>query len=147
MSQRELFYHLRDINKVAEIIVKELKDIKILLLFGELGAGKTTLTKHIIKTLGGDSDEVTSPTFNLQHIYNTKYHRIYHFDLYRIKSLEELFNLGIEEALNNGLLIFEWGELVEKYFNYNYLRLDLKFCKGIDKRKILLTNKNYNKNF
>ncbi|MSO13580.1 tRNA threonylcarbamoyladenosine biosynthesis protein TsaE [Rickettsiales endosymbiont of Trichoplax sp. H2] len=62
MSQKELFYHLKDINKVAEMIVQELKGTKVLLLFGDLGAGKTTLTKHIIKTLGGDSNEVTSPT-------------------------------------------------------------------------------------
>lgn len=140
MNQKEVLYHLEDINDVAKMVVQELKNRRILLLFGDLGAGKTTLTRHIIKILGGDSTEVTSPTFNLQHIYNTKNHKVYHFDLYRIKSLEELFNLGVDEALTDGLLIFEWGELVEKYFNCEYLRLDIKFCKDSDKRKILLTS-------
>ena len=135
MNQKEFYYTLQNINDIAKIIAKELKSIKILLLFGELGAGKTTLTKHIIKILGGDYNEVTSPTFNLQHVYNTKNHTVYHFDLYRINSLEELFNLGVDEALNNGLLIFEWGEIAKKYFNCSYLRLDISFCKNNDRRK------------
>ena len=135
-------YNLQNINDIAKIVIRELESIKILLLFGDLGAGKTTLVKHIVKILGGDYNEVTSPTFNLQHVYNTKNQKIYHFDLYRINSLEELYNLGVDEALNNGLLIFEWGEIAKRYFNCGYLKLDINFCENDNKRKILFTYKN-----
>ncbi len=85
---------------------------KLILLRGDLGAGKTTLTKGI--ALGFDAaeaDEVTSPTFTLVHEYRGPQVTIYHLDLYRIDTERELATLGLEEmCADNAIVLIEWGE-------------------------------------
>ena len=139
MNQKKIIYNLSDIDIVADQIAKELIKIKILLLKGDLGVGKTTLTKHIVKNLGSSYNEVTSPTFNLVHRYNTKKQQIWHFDLYRIKSSDELLNLGIEDALQHGIAIIEWGEIAKKYLASQYLQVHIIFTANIKTRKMILT--------
>lgn len=96
----------------------------IVLLQGDLGAGKTVFVKGIVKTLGGNKDLVTSPTFTIVNDYQTKNGTIYHFDLYRIKSEEELYNIGIEEYLYSDAISFvEWPERAPDLFG--------KTCKKI----------------
>jgi tRNA threonylcarbamoyladenosine biosynthesis protein TsaE len=86
----------------------------ILLLQGELGAGKTTLTKAIVHgALGIDTDEVTSPTFAYLNIYSTPTKVFYHFDLYRIKSEDDFLSLGFDEYFQaGGICCFEWPERI-----------------------------------
>jgi len=86
---------------------------RILLLTGELGAGKTTLVKALCKGLGSD-DEISSPTFSLVNEYrDASDEPIYHIDLYRLTSLDEALGMGIEEYLNSGAWCFiEWPELI-----------------------------------
>jgi tRNA threonylcarbamoyladenosine biosynthesis protein TsaE len=94
-----------------EILEKEVDRSIIIFLEGELGAGKTTFTKGILKGL--DYDEVvTSPTYNLVQIHETKNYRVFHFDLYRISEPIELEEIGINEYLNEAksLSIFEWAK-------------------------------------
>lgn len=97
-------------QKIAPIIKANLKH-NILLLKGNLGAGKTTFSQYLVKELGSD-DEVSSPTYSIVNEYNSPKGKIYHFDLYRLKSIEEAFDFGIEEYLENGFLsIIEWPEI------------------------------------
>lgn len=98
-------------QKVVDAILKS--EAKTILLTGNLGAGKTTLTQFLVKTLGSPST-VTSPTFSLVNVYERSLGPIYHMDLYRLESYDELFNAGIEEYFfeNNAICIVEWPELI-----------------------------------
>ena len=138
MNKKVINYTLDEVKKVSNEIAAMLIKRNILLLYGDLGAGKTTLTKSIVESLGGDPKNVTSPTFNLVHIYDTKKFKIWHFDLYRIKSEKELFNIGIEDAMTDGVLIIEWGEIAENLFSKNYLKVHIEFTDDEYKRRMLL---------
>jgi tRNA threonylcarbamoyladenosine biosynthesis protein TsaE len=138
MNKKVINYTLDEAKKVSNEIAAMLIKRNILLLYGDLGAGKTTLTKSIVESLGGDPKNVTSPTFNLVHIYDTKKFKIWHFDLYRIKSEKELFNIGIEDAMTDGVLIIEWGEIAENLFSKNYLKAHIEFTDDEYKRRLLL---------
>jgi tRNA threonylcarbamoyladenosine biosynthesis protein TsaE len=97
---------LESIDSVAREIIKLLPDSAILLLDGDLASGKTTLVKSLAKAKGV-TDEVTSPTFSLQHLYGDL---IFHYDLYRVE-FDELVALGIvDEFEKKGLHIIEWVE-------------------------------------
>ena len=85
----------------------------LVLLTGELGSGKTTLTKGIVAGLGAAAeDEVTSPTFTIVHEYEGKKVRLFHLDLYRLETERELLTLGLEEMVEqpDALVVVEWGE-------------------------------------
>ena len=138
MNKKVIDYTLDEVKKVSNEIAPMLIKRNVLLLYGDLGAGKTTLTKSIVESLGGDPKNVTSPTFNLVHIYDTKKFKIWHFDLYRIKSEKELFNIGIEDAMTDGVLIIEWGEITENLFSRNYLKAHIEFIDDEYKRRLLL---------
>lgn len=108
----EIIYKLADIEDVAKQLIKNTKT-KTWLLHGNMGVGKTTLIKAIVKHLGS-TDEVSSPTFSIVNEYELVNDKIYHFDLYRIKDLEEIYNFGIEDYLDAGhYVIIEWPELIE----------------------------------
>ncbi|WP_312091043.1 tRNA (adenosine(37)-N6)-threonylcarbamoyltransferase complex ATPase subunit type 1 TsaE [Chryseobacterium sp.] len=101
-----------DWQKVADSILPEFKN-NILLLKGNLGAGKTTFTQFLLKNLGSE-DEVSSPTYSIVNEYNSPRGKIFHFDLYRLKNIEEVYDIGIEEYLDNSYLcIIEWPEVYE----------------------------------
>jgi tRNA threonylcarbamoyladenosine biosynthesis protein TsaE len=85
----------------------------IITFSGDLGSGKTFICREIIKTLCGNDTQVTSPTFNLLQIYTTSKFTIYHFDLYRLKCLDEIYELGIEDALLGNVCLIEWPEIIE----------------------------------
>ena len=100
-------------ERIAEIL---LPAPKLVVLRGEVGAGKTTLVKGIAAALGAASEEdVTSPTFTLVHEYVGPKVRVYHLDLYRLETERELATLGIDEmaAQPDALVLVEWGERFE----------------------------------
>lgn len=102
--------NLEDWEETADAILQNIKH-NILLLEGNLGAGKTTFTQFLLKKLGS-SDEVTSPTYALVNEYRTPRGKVFHFDLYRINSVEEIFDIGMDEYLENSFLcIIEWPEI------------------------------------
>jgi tRNA threonylcarbamoyladenosine biosynthesis protein TsaE len=91
---------------------------KLVLLRGELGAGKTTLVKGIAEAFGAASqDDVTSPTFTLVHEYRGPKVSLYHIDLYRIETERELDTLGLEDLYNDAqsVLLIEWGEKFPRF--------------------------------
>lgn len=113
-------HQIDDWQKVVDSILPELKN-NILLLKGNLGAGKTTFTQFLLKNLGSE-DEVNSPTYSIVNEYSSPKGKIYHFDLYRLKNIEEVYDIGIEEYLDNAFLcIIEWPEVYEdELYGLNY---------------------------
>lgn len=101
---------LEDWETVVAAILPQLKQ-SVLTLKGNLGAGKTTFTQYLLKSLGS-KDEVNSPTYSIVNEYDTPKGKVFHFDLYRLKNLEEVYDIGIEEYLENAYLsIIEWPEV------------------------------------
>ena len=113
-------YSLNEIQKVADKVAKEVNS-DIILISGEVGAGKTTLIKEMLKTLKVN-DNVNSPTFSIINEYlNDDNNIIYHIDLYRIKNIDELHSIGFFEYLESDNLCFiEWGDIIEKHIKDRY---------------------------
>ncbi|WP_226064895.1 tRNA (adenosine(37)-N6)-threonylcarbamoyltransferase complex ATPase subunit type 1 TsaE [Kaistella polysaccharea] len=104
---------VEDWQKVIDAILPELK-YNILLLKGNLGAGKTTFTQFFLKNLGS-TDEVSSPTYAIVNEYDSPKGNVFHFDLYRLKNATEVEDIGIDEYLYNAYLcIIEWPEVYEE---------------------------------
>ncbi len=102
-----------DTNALGVSIAQLLKKGDILALVGDLGTGKTTITKAIAKGLG-ISEDITSPTFNIVKEYLGTSLPLYHFDVYRVHDPEELFNIGIDDYFyGEGVCIIEWANLIE----------------------------------
>ena len=122
----EIRYQLSGLETVAKQLLNNLKT-KTLLFYGEMGVGKTTLIKALVKELGV-IEEVSSPTFSIVNEYELKDDKIFHFDLYRIRSLEEAYNFGIEDYLDAGHWVFiEWPELIETILDgtFDEIKLEL----------------------
>jgi tRNA threonylcarbamoyladenosine biosynthesis protein TsaE len=98
-------------NLFAEKLSKKFGKGDILALKGNLGVGKTTFSKAFINSILETKENVTSPTFNLIQTYSAKNFDIWHIDLYRLKNIDELFHLGIEDAFNESLILIEWPEI------------------------------------
>ena len=112
-------YTLSQLDEVAKQIIAESKS-KVLLFYGEMGNGKTTLIKALCKALGV-SDPVTSPTFSIVNEYlGTQNTLLYHFDCYRIEEEEEILDIGFDQYLENGDWIFiEWPQKIENLLPTN----------------------------
>ncbi len=102
-------------NEAARSLGKTLAGGSVIALVGHLGAGKTHFTKGLVSGLGGNSEEVTSPTFSLVNEYRGSKLSIYHFDFYRMETAEEVLGIGWEEYLDDGgaVVIVEWADKFE----------------------------------
>ena len=107
--------NLAHINEAAKQFVAAMGDNTIFAFYGHMGAGKTTFIKAICEELGV-KDVITSPTFAIVNEYTTPSEEaIYHFDFYRIKKLEEVYDMGYEDYFYSGsLCLIEWPELIEE---------------------------------
>lgn len=104
---------IEDWQEVVDDIFPKLQH-NILLLKGNLGAGKTTFTQFLMKKLGSN-DEISSPTYAIVNEYDLNKGKVFHFDLYRMKNINEVYDIGIEEYLDNAYLcIIEWPEVYEE---------------------------------
>ncbi len=112
----------------------------LVLLTGELGSGKTTLTKGIVAGLhAAQEDEVTSPTFTLLHEYGSS-HNVFHGDLYRVESFHDFETLGLEDAFAKpAIVILEWSEKFPLKSAWPQLRVRLEHLGGDSRRISLLT--------
>jgi len=115
--------NIEDLKKVIECVKNS--DKNIVILSGTLGSGKTTFVKEFVKSMK-INDEVTSPTFSIQNVYEDK---VFHYDLYN-KTIEDFLCLGmLEEVEKQGYHFIEWGEELEKIlqqFGFEYLKIEIE---------------------
>lgn len=135
----EIVYNLKQIDKAVNFVLEQAK-FKTLIFKAEMGTGKTTLIKQLVKALGCE-DEVSSPTFSIVNEYESLTSTIYHFDLYRIEEETELYDFGIETYLDSDAYIFvEWPELLEPLLD-NYTEVSIYTNENQD-RVLQLKNSN-----
>jgi len=116
-------------------IAEKLEKGSILALTGDLGTGKTTLTRYIAAGLGV-SEEITSPTFTIVHEYRSGRLPLYHFDVYRIGDEEEMYELGYEEYFyGDGVTIVEWADIIEGLIPADALRIHMT-CGSTEEERI-----------
>lgn len=120
-------YTLDELPKIASKIIALAEHQKNILFYADMGAGKTTLIKEIIKQLGV-TDNVSSPTFSLVNEYLTPNNKpIYHFDFYRIENEEEALDIGVEEYFyNNAWCFIEWPQNIEHYLPENAIVVNIE---------------------
>ncbi len=129
---------VEDTEKLAQKFAAVAKPGDVLALFGTLGMGKSVFARAFIKSLTS-AEEVPSPTFTLLQTYDAKDFEIYHYDLYRLKSAEEIFELNMEEAMSCGVCLIEWPEKMGSYLPRKCLKINITPC-GTG-RKITLESK------
>jgi tRNA threonylcarbamoyl adenosine modification protein YjeE len=134
---------LNGMQKFASELANSLQVGDVICLYGDLGAGKTTLTQMLVNSLTDKHIDVTSPTFNLVHTYETKLGTIWHFDLYRLENPNDLYNLGLEDAFNNGISIIEWPQIAESILPDNIIQINISPSDN-EKRNISLKTKKVN---
>ncbi len=132
-------YSLDELNTVAKTILAKSKH-KLILFYGDMGTGKTTLIKAMAKALGV-THETSSPTFSLVNEYIGENQQIiYHFDLYRIEKTEEALDFGIEDYINtNNWIFIEWPQVIKSLLDQPYTCLYLSINSDL-KRTIEVKN-------
>uniref|UniRef100_A0A7C5YR02 tRNA threonylcarbamoyladenosine biosynthesis protein TsaE n=1 Tax=candidate division CPR3 bacterium TaxID=2268181 RepID=A0A7C5YR02_UNCC3 len=138
---------VKELEKIAKTLALSLKPKDKVVLIGPLGVGKTTFTKYLVKSLGGKEEDVTSPTFILIREYKVKsknIKRVFHIDLYRIKSKEIEEDLGLDEYLNmeDSISVIEWGEKIKEKVKKDWYVIKLNYMKN-GKRSIEIIGKNF----
>lgn len=115
------------IHEAAKEFVKGMGNGKVFAFYGKMGAGKTTFIKALCEVLGVE-DVITSPTFAIINEYTDgKGDPIYHFDFYRIKKLEEVYDMGYEDYFYSGnLCLLEWPELIEEILPENVIKVTIE---------------------
>ena len=130
MSRYQARFDLPDVASVSKLAAKIaplLKRGDVLKLEGDLGVGKTTFTRALIAALAGKEIEVPSPTFTLVQQYDLPQFTLYHFDLYRLKHSDELIEIGLEQALSEGVTVLEWPELASDFLPADCLAMRFSF--------------------
>ena len=130
-------------KEIAKKINGEIKPGDILFLYGEMGVGKTTFVKYLINDFqlkfNEQLTEVTSPTFNIMNEYKVSDIIIKHYDLYRLKSTEELDNLNLFEKINKSILLIEWPQIIKKKPN-SLIKLSFEYENDYQNRFIKFLN-------
>jgi tRNA threonylcarbamoyladenosine biosynthesis protein TsaE len=116
--------NLDNIRAAAREFIQHMGETRVFAFYGKMGAGKTTFVKAICEELGVE-DVITSPTFAIINEYEGE-ETIYHFDFYRIKKLEEVYDMGYEDYFYSGALCFiEWPELIEEILPDDAVRVSI----------------------
>ena len=139
MNNFRIEYSLANLKEVASSCIEN-TEFKCMLFYGEMGVGKTTLIKEIVKLLGS-TDEVSSPTFSIVNEYQTSKNSIFHFDFYRINDEEEVYDIGFEDYFQNPLdwQLMEWPELIPNLLPEQYTKIEISLISA-EKRRLTLTN-------
>ncbi|MDU5109591.1 MAG: tRNA (adenosine(37)-N6)-threonylcarbamoyltransferase complex ATPase subunit type 1 TsaE [Clostridium sp.] len=135
---------VKNVEETTELgfsIGKLLNSGDIVCLTGDLGTGKTHITKGIAKGLGID-DHITSPTFTIVNEYDSGRLKLYHFDVYRVSDPDEIYAIGFDDYIfSNGVSIIEWANYIEEILPSDYLHILIEkdLSNGEDYRKITIT--------
>lgn len=135
---QKIIYTIKELDKVSKEILDHAAS-KTLCFYGEMGSGKTTLIKAMVRTLGG-GHQANSPTFGIVNEYHNNRGSLlgYHFDFYRLEHEEEALDLGLEDYFNQNTWVFiEWPEKIEKHLPVHCTKLVLEVIDP-DTRKILI---------
>ena len=126
-----------DTKRIASDLGKSLVPGDVVAMFGGMGMGKTAFTHGLALGMGIDDSCVSSPTFALVHEYGNK-NKLYHFDMYRIESWDDLYSTGFFDYIDaNGILAVEWSENIINALPDNYIKVEFK--KGDDDNKRIFT--------
>lgn len=118
-------YSEEETKKIANKIASEINGEKVIVLNGELGAGKTKFTEGFL-TYFGLEKEISSPTFTIVNEYRNEKATIYHFDVYRLSDIDEFYAIGGEEYFSKGICIIEWGDIIEEALPKHYMKINIK---------------------
>lgn len=121
-------------ENIGKAVASKLSGTEVIALFGELGAGKTALTRGICRGLDV-KDNVCSPTFAIVNEYSGKY-KVYHFDMYRVNGLDDLSSTGYFDYLNTGVLIIEWSENIKEFLPDDAIKVTIKYGGAENERVI-----------
>lgn len=125
----------QETENFAKKIGEKLKGNEIIALYGDLGVGKTAFTRGLARCFGIEH-MVTSPTFALVNEYTTPKFKIYHFDMYRIKSLEDLESTGFFDYMYRGVFVVEWSENIEAYLPEKTIKVYIEKSENENERII-----------
>ena len=133
-------------EELAKKVSKKLKLGNVVFFIGEMGVGKTTFIRYLINNFQKKNrlkiTEVTSPTFNLLNEYKIKEIKINHYDLFRIKSLDEIHNLGLFDDISNSITLIEWPQKI-KPKPKNLIELNFKYGHDYKKRIVQIKGLNF----
>jgi tRNA threonylcarbamoyladenosine biosynthesis protein TsaE len=142
MSVREVITHsAEETIALGRSLAPILTPPKLVLLRGNLGAGKTTLVKGIARAFdAAQEDDVTSPTFTLIHEYRAQHVNVYHVDLYRVDTPRQLDTLGLDDLISeNSVLLLEWGEKFQRFLDERDVEIQIEHLGEDDRRICILT--------
>ena len=137
---KEKQFHINSVVQLSEVsdyLLSMRDEADIIAFYGAMGAGKTTLIKNLCHRMGV-TDEVNSPTFAIVNEYVTdEGESVYHFDFYRIKRIEEAYDIGFENYFDSGnLCLIEWPEMIEPLMPEKYIRVEIRHGASDDEREI-----------
>jgi tRNA threonylcarbamoyl adenosine modification protein YjeE len=134
-------------EELANKLLKKLKLGDVIFLYGEIGVGKTTFVRYLINGYQKENNikltEVTSPTFNIINEYEINQTKINHYDLFRIKSVEETKNLGLFDNLSNSITLVEWPQIIKEKPK-NLIEFDFKYENDHQQRYVQIKGLNFN---
>ena len=123
-------------TKIAKKLASFLKKTDIVILTGELGAGKTKFVEGFLSYFNLQ-DEISSPTFNIVNEYSYQDTNIYHFDVYRLEDTDEFYAIGGEEYFEKGICLIEWGEILQNILPKEYIHITFKKDNNNENKRIL----------
>lgn len=141
--KKEFIYSLHDLSRIAEQLADQLQSCAVVTLTGPLGAGKTTLVQQLLRAWGVH-DEIVSPTFNYVNIYKNQAGKtFFHFDLYRIKSVNDFLESGFDEYLYapDSIALIEWPQVIEPLLHTNIGELILDYADNGMQRTLTVIKK------
>ena len=134
-------------EELANKLLKKLKLGDVIFLYGEIGVGKTTFVRYLINGFQKENNikltEVTSPTFNIINEYEINQNKINHYDLFRLKSAEEIKNLGLFDNLSNSITLVEWPQIIKEKPK-NLIEFDFKYENDHQQRYVEIKGLNFN---
>ena len=134
-------YSEQETKNIAKEIASKTTNNSVIILNGELGAGKTKFTEGFLSYFGLEN-EISSPTFTIVNEYSNNDINIYHFDVYRLADIDEFYAIGGQEYFEKGICIIEWGELILDALPENYIKVEILKDKNEETTRHIQISKN-----